>query len=563
MSGVFEAAGVGPGIGEALKKEFALPWGSCEAQDVPDGLIGGHALPPAKALHELDGSQVAVDGEFAIYRDPSCGRGNVVSVGPDGGSIAKDGYDEFPLYRAKPADGLIFSSRQRPLARVLGASPDLVGVRQFLNDGHMRGGRSFFMNIHRLRPGQVLTYDPQSGDLSIRETSEAWVGIREGPLPELAEAAWAALNDAVRRSEALDVSNALMLSAGWDSRTLLAAMRPQIQDLLYYTHGDLQSRELQLLRRLVGPTARHHEESLADAYDLDALQRGFGRIENVLFPEWLRAGQVLSQHGVKCASAGVYGEILGGHYGTTMVLSGHRKMVALLKELWGRGEDLDVDPAAFVKLSKSLPSYLNQDAWPETIVDEVNHDIDSAFARLRDRGISTNSQLLEAFISESRGTQYINGQLLACRAFTDVTLPFADREALLIASQIPIKAKVHNIVNREILRRHDPGLLRTATAATLVPASYPIAVQEGTRALRRGYGNLRWKLHFATGGRTEAPRFGWMILEFLRSGGFLDALVSDLRSDLWNKPALQQQVADIKSCQPGTRTGVKTHVFLR
>ena len=159
MGGVFGAAGrLPPSVGEALKNDFEVTWGSCEVQNVPGGIIAGHASPPAKALHEIDGSHVAVDGEFAIYRDPTCGRGTTVSVGPDRWQIATDWSGTFPLYYAQTAEGVIFSSRQRPLAQILGASADLAGVRQFVNDGHMRGGRSFFTNIHRLRPGQVLTY---------------------------------------------------------------------------------------------------------------------------------------------------------------------------------------------------------------------------------------------------------------------------------------------------------------------------------------------------------------------------------------------------------------------
>jgi hypothetical protein len=564
MTGVFGAAGLGPDVGEALKQQFSLPWGSCESRGVPDGLLGGHAFAPAKALHERNGSHVAVDGEFAIYRDPSCGKGNVVSVDPGRWEITTEWSGTFPLYYAHTRDGLIFSSRLRPLARALGAAPDLVGVREYLNEGHMRGRRSFFTNIHRLLPGQVLRYHPQSRNLSICETSEWWVGVRDAPLGELAEAAWNALNASIRSSQALDVPNALMLSAGWDSRTLLAAMRPQIEDLFYYTHGDLRSRELRILHGLLDPGARFHGESIVNGYDLDALRDGFDRIENVQFPEWQRAGQVLSERGIKCVSAGVYGEVLGGHYGTTLVLRGGRKMVALLKEMWGRSEDLDVDPAAFFKLSEQKPPwYLNREAWPETVVDDINHDVDSAFERLRDRGVSTNAQLLEAFITEFRGTQYINGQLLACRAFTDVTIPYADREALLIASQIPIKAKLHNLANREMLRRHDPRLLRTATGATLVPAGYPIVLQEATRATRRGYEHLRWRLHFSTRGRTEPPRFGWWNLEFLRTGEFLSELASDLRSDLWNKAAIQKHVADTKRWEPETRTRIKPHMLLR
>jgi hypothetical protein len=563
MPGVFGVAGFGPEVHEGLKQRFAEPWGTCEAEPVEGGIIGGHAFAPAKALHVIDGARVAVDGEYPIYRAPTCGRGNVVTVGPERWKIESEWAGTFPLYYAHGPDGLIFCSRLKPLARVLGSAPDLVGVREFLNDGHMNGSRSFFENIWRLLPGQSLIYEPRSGRLSIEETSRAWVGLDDTPARELAEAAWNALAASIRGSTALDVSNALMLSAGWDSRTLLAALRAQIPDLFCYSHGDMRSRELKILRRLRG-AAPHHEESSANAYDLDALRCGFDRIENVLFPDWQRAGRVLAQRGVRCVSAGVYGEILGGHYGSTMVLKGSRKMAALLGHLWGRGEDHDIDPAAFFRLSdRRSPWYLDRGAWPETAVDAINADVETGLARLRSRGVATNDQLLEAFISETRGTQYINGQLLCCRAFTDITLPFTDRDAFRLASRIPIRTKVHNVINREMLRRHDPRLLDRSTAAALVPAKYPILIQEASRATRRAYEFVKWRLHLRTRGRVEPPRFGAWNCEFLRTADFFGALASDLQSPLWNKPAIEKRAADIKHWEPGTRTPVMPHMFLR
>src|SRR5262249_10251889 len=134
--------------------------------------------------------------------------------------------------------------------------------------------------------------------------------------------------------------HAVMMSGGWDSRTLFAAMLGELgpERLLAYTHGDLQSREVGLVAdicRWAGVALRR--EPLGDVlYDLDALERGCGRTENVMFPHWHRAGTVLARAGVESVSAGVYGEVLGGHYGPAMVLGGRRKIAAVAAGLLGR-----------------------------------------------------------------------------------------------------------------------------------------------------------------------------------------------------------------------------------
>jgi hypothetical protein len=161
-------------------------------------------------------------------------------------------------------------------------------------------------------------------------------------------------------------------------------------------------------------------------------------------------------------------------------------------------------------------------------------------------GITSDERMIEAFIATHRGSQYINAQLLSCRAHLDIALPFCDAELLELACALPLSQKIHNSVDREILRRHAPELLSVACAATLVPASAPIGVQEATRALRRALEAPYGRLARAAPSLLPPLRLGWVNFDFLRSGAALGSLEEDLRCDIWDRAALRVRIADAR-----------------
>ncbi len=150
--------------------------------------------------------------------------------------------------------------------------------------------------------------------------------------------------------------------------------------------------------------------------------------------------------------------------------------------------------------------------------------------------------MVEAFVTEHRNSQYINAQLLSCRAALDVANPFADRELFILATRIPMSAKIHNALNRAMLRKHAPDLLRFPMGATLVAARAPLLAQEASRLLRKGVASVRWTLHFASGGRLAPPGLSWVNFEFLRSGRSLHALTDDLECPIWNREAIRERI---------------------
>lgn len=168
----------------------------------------------------------------------------------------------------------------------------------------------------------------------------------------------------------------------------------------------------------------------------------------------------------------------------------------------------------------------------------INEDLRESLRRLHDQGIERVERLIEACVTEHRGSQYIAGQSASCRAAVDVSIPFSHRSLLHTASRVPTHLKVHNRLNRRMLDLLDTPARDVPLAATLVSASSNLYLQEASRAFRKLWQSGRWWLHDASRGILPAPRLGWVNFEFLRqSENFRDA-IDDLRADFWDREAI-------------------------
>jgi hypothetical protein len=551
MPGIFGAVGCDSNLQDTLSRHFTAPWGDCTELKLSNGILGGHAFGKSRVVHTLsDNTHFAIDGEKSIYEfeiapfslsaggelSTSC-KGNLAIATNDRWYLATDWAGGFPLYYSHTPTGFIFCSRLRPLAEILRPQIDIVGFREFLHEAYMLSGRTFYRGISRLMPGQILTYDPSNHRSTIAETSKAWAGLERSSLAET----WGRITAAVSQSMGMRSRTAVMMSAGWDSRTLLAAALSRLpsQNILAYCHGRKDCLEVRLAREICDSLAItfHNEPLRLTTTDLELLKVGFTRTETVLFPEWHRAGQFLSSLGIDTVSSGVLGEMVGGHYSRTMLYGGAQKLVSFVMQTIGQNGSLNriLNALTFKDLVK--PWYVHPEVWGN--IDELrttmNEDIKATFKRYINRGIESADQLVEAFITEHRGSQYIVSQMLSCRAYIDVSIPFAERDVFLQASRIPISAKFHNALNRRLLRRHNPKILRFRTAAAPVPASLPILVQEFSRLLR----------HFAERSN-HMSTIAWYDWDFLRNDTVLYSIVDDLKMDLWKKERIYEKIANLR-----------------
>lgn len=598
MPGIFGGTGCPRGGYESLSAAYSDAWGkgACEEVTADGALIGGHAFGAERAVYSFRDYDVGVDGDGHCYRrarrwkeergepvltmedgfvelhpEVAC---NGVAVHRESGRLymASDWAGSFPMYYARWRGGLLFANLLRPLARVVGPERDRIGVLQYLRHGYVYGNRTPFRSIRRLRPGEALRFDPHTGDLSTEDRSRLWVGE---PVEESERPARLCLRHLERSlGESLQAASApaLMMSGGWDSRTLLAASRRDRlgagddgRPLLGFGHGDVDSRELTLVRRLcLELGVECHLEPIDDRIlRLSRLHDDFARTGTALFPHWHRSGRVLAARDRDTAMSGIFGEVLGGHYGRTMTATGLGKAISFLRESRstpdrsGSEDPVDLAMGALrVEIDESESHWYLDPDFEHSLGDRqarINADLRQALARLRDRGVNRQERLIEACISEHRGSQYIAGQSMSSRTAVDVSMPFSDRALLHVASRIPQEIKIHNSLNRQILELIDSPVLELPLAATLAPASAPLFVQEASRAVRKLWETGGWRLHLVSRGVLPEPRLSWVNFEFLRDSDEYRALVGDLRSDLWDRSAIEARLDRIQERPFGER----------
>lgn len=538
-------------------------------------LIGSHAFE-GSGIIEDQRRVVAVDGEFGIYQALADSPdvlyahvdGKIATSGKCKGNLCVlDKVNEtihlvsdllgcFPLYYAIVKDVFVFSSRQKSLGMYLSDSHDAVGIVEFYLGGCTFNDRTFYRKIRRVRPGEIVSVDLRTLEHRVDSYSKLWatepyVDTRTQLVDHAAEL--------LTKSIDLEQNTLLMMSAGWDSRSILAAgiASGKAGRFTAYSHGDIHSRELGIVERITKRAKIDLVKQSIDGrmYAIDILRNDLDYSENAICPHWHWAGELARTFGVRQITAGIYGEAFGGHYGPPMVLRGSSKMLSIAKYLL---HPQDPDPRdlrpdeAFQNAARLLKFtgvhklwFISDDFWEQSvshITEKLNEDIESALLRYQRRGVTTPENYIEAFITEHRGSQYVNSQLLSCRHYVDICLPFADRELMEFATKLPFREKVHNRLNQAVLRRIAPELLDFPMAATLLPARNPIILQEASRAARKMLEGVNWKLHRMSKGLIGQPRMAWVDYQFLAHGNILSDVIDSLKQPYWDKQKMKSAV---------------------
>lgn len=596
MTGFCGAIGVSEAAQTKLYAEFQEIWTSTSLESWEDGFLCMSPSVPGIIHFMSENAETwfaGADGERHIVdrlehfvaetvRDlfdgqvpsvPADWRGNGVVVNPSRRlvHIATEWTGTFPLYIWQTEEGLAFSSHLRPLARSIGASIDHVGALEFLRYGYTLSGRTPFTGITRLLPGQSLTYFGLGDLTEITEHSTLWTRPMElapSEVHRLVGELWEKLRSAM----ALGLPEAgrcgIMMSGGWDSRTLLAVLLDIVprSRVVCYSHGDTESRELRLVKMIADSAGvgSSFETIDGEVWMPESLQSRFAKTENVCFPSWHAAGRKLRESEVTSVTSGVYGPSVGGHYGVTSVQTGARRTLALLHRVgrhyagrlsgYGSSSEASEETDAAYQLLRtdSVGShwYLREgfeDAI-EDVESRLNTDLAASLSRFKERGVVGLDALLEAFNSEHRGSQFINAQLLSCRPDVDVVFPLIDRCVLQLATRLPIELKLHNYLNQQLLQRRSPDLLAFPMGATLVKGSRPIWLQEVSRLVRKIVEDFQWNRYLERGeDGAETPSWGWVNFEFLRDGRAFRRIRRDLRSEIWDMSAIRTMEENIST----------------
>ena len=427
--------------------------------------------------------------------------------------------------------------------------------------GFILAGRTFFKEIHRLMPGQALTYQQIYNRTKLYETSRDW-GDWEGEIDysELVNTNWIILVNAMQRCLEFSSKYGLMTSAGWDTRILLSIFQEinEIPNLFCYTHGDLKSREIIITKQIINDMGiYHHLEPLdGNMFDLQDLQRGFDRVENVVHPHWHRAGAILVKAGVDCVTAGVLGEVIGGRHGMhwpMLPISEWDKISFVSSHLLrirnNRSSKNSRDISSFydyLHLDKiNKPWYVQSEYWNSIpdIKEEMYADMEEFVQRLKARGVEKVEKVFEAYTAEYFGSQYLTPQLLSCRADLNIAIPFADQELYNLTSRIPLTFKIVHSLQQAILRCYDSELLQYPNAAAFFNSKIPIPVMEVSRVFRKLFESISWKICRITNGRYKPTPTGWSTFSCLRNSPALLNIADNLKCNtIIDQNAIQNRV---------------------
>lgn len=495
-----------------------------------------------------------------------------VIIATTGGQVflVSDLLASFPTYWSLTPAGLCVSNRLTELSNHCNSTPDPVGIIEFLRFGYCVGDRTLASDIRRLQAGELLAYTPVSGTIESRDQSSLWTNIQP----------WQDKNTLIERGAELLIANTknmdgtmLMMSGGWDSRTLLAGALENKCEFFLYNHGDMHSREARIVNAISNNFGLKLISREIDAamYAVEKLNEYFLRYENLVFPHWHAAGERALEQNATSITAGVYGEILGGHHGPPMLAQGYRKPMLLLKELTFRNTKAYYTPpnVAHTEALQFLfqspyqrPWYFENNAWLrdfDGIHHKVNDDIERVLNRYLARGVCTTPSLIEAFITEHNANQYMVTQLRSAASETLFNAPFATRSFIEYACSAPFSLKVHNSLNQQIIKKLAPRLLDYPMAATLCKARRPILLQEGSRGLRKLIGEAQTRLHKISGGRTPASSTSWVNFQFMSGSGALESIAESLQSEIFDKQKIRHHCTNFSgsSYHPMTDMSLK------
>ena len=451
----------------------------------------------------------------------------------------------FPLFHWRSGNRLLLSDN---LPEIAPSSPrwDPAGLIEYLRFGYSIGTRTILSDVKRVQPAERITW--QSGHAAHRsevipaDGVSAWVGHpTEVLLQEFADA----LVEVVRET-AVDV---LMMSGGWDSRVILAALLAlqESPGTTLHFHGDLQSREAAIVKRI----ASDHDLALStlaiqpEHLELESLRNYFQHFPSLSFPWWngfrnmdIPAGTV---------AAGIFGELSGGHYGPPMARSGWRRLFENARWAFlpprrlrpGREDHLAEAWTALRQEPYSPPWYFDPEQWHrhfEGVHEEVNSDIKGALVHLSDRGLNQPLDLIEGFITTHRGGQYVAAQLHSASNPGMFFAPLAHRHLLDLAVAIPFRRRAFNRLTQEVIKLLQPSLLNYPMAATLVKAQRPIPLLEASRVARKAIG------HLGIVPRSR-KRFSWVNFQGFPLEEMLGNLPDHLGLGLWDRPRIRQSVS--------------------
>ena len=475
------------------------------------------------------------DSESIDFETPVNGTSITYSVESNRLIVRSDLAGAEPVYYRNVNTTILLSNRLDNLIEQ-GDLPDWEGIHCYLTFGYTLGASTFFENIQQTLPNQKLEIDTQLLEIS-KEVSDVTSRVANSEtLASNGRTFAKLLSDTMLTYRPM----ALMMSAGWDSRTLLAPRKSPIT--VAYTHGDISSRECTIAKKVSGTLRTDHyfKDVKGMVIDTDLLDEMLELHGHCLWPIWHLSSRLISEKFSLPIASGVIGARLGGHNGFSSV--GTR-----LQKTFNSLHLINPRIASKEKIINDLKKHLTtpKNFWftsdkgnkifgeiATSTTQRVHETLDNYLKETDDFSFA-----IEKFNYDHVSRQYMMKQPGMAKSFQGYYSPLSHPELLKLVYNVPFKQRAQNRLTKAVIAELNADLLEFPMAATLAKAKRPIFIQELSRILRIIFENIFFKL------KKNRPNLGWFNYEHLYSGDFFETTIHSLRSDIWSKERMLKTTA--------------------
>lgn len=424
--------------------------------------------------------------------------------------FASDRFGALPLYLRRDAGELVFASTYAGLKalsrRPLAADP--VGIAELYWFGYPLGDRTSWIGVRQMPAATVARV--RWADGVERQTSVA-PELPQPRLPssptDLAGEIVAAMSGAARRLHRADARYGAKVSAGMDSRLILATW-PDAR-VHAYTHGFAGSAEMGLAARLARALGMPHASVPIQGDFFTALQLPV--FEDYGLAEFFHRASLERQRadGVELVLDGLAGDMVLG--GLAM-----KRGTSLARQALGIAPPDEAIGESDEEIAEQILSRIRvPDGRYRPISAEAARELESCWAAIRAdmaeevrqarelaRDAPADAHALYAHvIFRNRTRRYISLQGSSCRPDVETLYPFLDRDVLCWLGRIPAEWAANKRLYVEIYRHFLPSVRNTPGLFSLLPYSLPSPAHYAGRVLRYGLERAGMRLSLATGGR--------------------------------------------------------------
>lgn len=473
-----------------------------------------------------------------LYQNPICGT-SIEFIGKENKLvITSDITGSEIVYYSIHGSNIIVSNRLEHFSTKT-TGINWKSVFLYLSYGYTLQEQTFYKSVNQIMPGEKIQIALMNNDVtthkvihSVESTESQDSSTNICPEKEISQKLTETL------ANYADMS--LMMSAGWDSRLLIASRKSPIK--LCYTHGDLSSRETAIAKKVSGTVRLDHifkdvTNIRIDNTILDKMIREHG---HCLWPIWHTSSQLISEKYDLPITSGVIGARLGGHNGILSIGTRYQRALRILYfyvPKFFRKSKLIGDIKKNYKLPASFWFTSNE---ANKLLSNIRNDIDYEIDKAIDKYLEKHKELgasFEFFNYNHISRQYMMKQPTMAKGFSGYYSPLSNPDLLMAVYRTPFHKRMNNALSKHVIRELNPALLNYPMAATLAKASSPILIQEMSRILRIFYEKAVYMIF------KNKPSLGWFNYEHIYNESIFNDIIEDLRSDFWDKQRMANTLA--------------------